>query len=518
MSLPVPERRRRRRSLAGAAAVVISLLLTGCNVLPGDPETAPVTAAPDVIGDVPAELQAFYAQEVIWEECEEDFVCATVTVPLDYGDPSAASIEIAAIRADSSGEAQGTILLNPGGPGGSGFNTVRDSVDFVTTDRLRETYNVLGFDPRGVNRSSAVECLTDEERDDAREDFLPAGISDEEALGILEAEAAEYADLCAERTGELLGFVDTESAAKDMDILRAIAGDKQLNFLGFSYGTQLGATYAELFPENVGRFVLDGAVDPSLSSEGITLGQAKAFEKALRGYVADCQTKNDCPLPEGLEEGVAVIQDLFESVEESPMTADDGRLVTVATFFQGFILPLYDSASWPALTAAIDLVLQGDPSEILRFADLSAERAPDGEYLTNGTAAFIAINCLDYPMETDPEAMAEDAAELAEASPTFGKYLSYGGVTCDAWEHEPVLEPAPVSAPGAAPLLVIGTTGDPATPYEWSLALADQLESAVHVTWEGEGHTAYGRSGECIENIVDSYFIDGTVPADGVRC
>ncbi|WP_279325267.1 alpha/beta hydrolase [Arthrobacter sp. Bz4] len=312
--------------------------------------------------------------------------------------------------------------------------------------------------------------------------------------------------------------MDTDSAARDLDILRAAVGDQDLNYLGFSYGTALGAAYAELFPANTGRLVLDGAVDPSLSNEEITLGQAQAFETALRTYVADCQLSSDCPLPAGIEEGVAVIQDLFRSVEESPMTAADGRLVTIGTFFSGFILPLYDNNNWTLLTGALDQALQGDPSAMLQLADLGAEREADGSYLTNSNAAFIAINCLDYPMTNDPAALAADADELAEASPTFGPYLAYGGVTCDAWEYGPVLEPAPASAPDAAPMLVIGTTGDPATPYDWSLALADQLETSVHVTWDGEGHTAYGRAGDCIGDLVDDYFVDGTLPEDGVSC
>lgn len=510
-----PARRSPLRALAGAAAVVVSLVLSGCTA---GPDTGAVTAPAEVIGEVPQDLQEFYSQEVTWEECEDDFACTTVKVPLDYSDPGRESIDIAAIRLDASGDAQGSLLVNPGGPGVSGVDLVRDGATIKFSERLRQSYDVVGFDPRGVNRSSAVECLTDEERDEARTETLPPDATEAEALEIIEADSAEYAELCAERTGELLGYVDTVSAAKDMDILRAILGDEQLNYLGFSYGTQLGAAYAELFPDNVGRFVLDGAVDPSLSSAEITAGQVAGFDEALRNFVADCQTQAECPLPGNVDEGVTVVDDLFESVEESPMTAADGRLVTVGTFFQGFVLPLYDSASWPALTVAIERALQGDPGEILRFADLSASRQPNGDYLTNASAAFTAVTCLDYPMTADPDVLAEQAEALEASSAVFGEYLSYGALACKNWAYEPVLEPAPASAPDAPPMVVIGTTGDPATPYEWSLALADQLESAVHVTWEGQGHTAYGRSGECIETLVDDFLIDGTVPDDGVRC
>ncbi|WP_323960258.1 alpha/beta fold hydrolase [Arthrobacter sp. JZ12] len=513
MTASSPGRLRAPRGVVAAA--VVGLLLSGC--VPGGADTGTATAPPEAIGEVPQNLREFYEQEVTWEECEDGFTCANVEVPLDYNDPGRESIEIAAVRLESSGDAQGSLLVNPGGPGVSGYDLVQlGSQKF--SGLLRQSYDLVGFDPRGVQRSAPVECLTDEERDKAREETFPPDATDAEALEILEADSAEFAQLCAERTGEVLAYVDTVSATKDLDILRALVGDEKLNYMGFSYGTMLGATYAGLFPEKVGRFVLDGAMDPSLSAAEITEGQVRGFDAALRSYVADCQTSSECPLPGDVEEGVAVVDELFESVEESPMTANDGRLVTVGTLFQGFVYPLYESKSWPALTGALTRVLQGDPSDILRIADLSAGREQDGTYSNNSSAAFTAINCLDYPMSAEPAEMDQQAAELEKLSPVFGEYLSYGAVSCENWPHKPVHEPAPVSAPGAPPILVIGTTGDPATPYEWSVALAEQLESAVHVTWEGEGHTAYGRAGSCIDNIVDGFLVEGTMPDDGARC
>ncbi|MHA7283133.1 alpha/beta hydrolase [Arthrobacter sp. TMS2-4] len=507
--------------LATSAAVVLGL--SGCMLLAPDSRPDPPvgtveTADPASIGDVDADLQPFYTQDVQWEGCEGSFSCATIEVPLDYADPGRASIDLAAIRADASGDAQGTILINPGGPGGSGVNIVKDSLDYVTSDRLREDYDVVGFDPRGVNRSSAVECYTDAEQDEARQETYPVDAPPDELFDLMTVDAKEFADVCAERTGELLGFVDTESAARDMDILRALVSDEKLNFLGFSYGTQLGATYAELFPERAGRLVLDGAIDPSLSNEEITLGQADGFEKALRAYVADCLEGSECPYTGTVDDGVRQIQDLFTAVEREPMTAEDGRRVPISTFVQGFILPLYDNGNWPTLTQAVSDALEGDASTMLYLADLAAEREPDGTYAGNSTAAFLSVNCLDYPMTSDPAQMRADEEELVAASPTFGRFLAFGGVTCAAWKYPPVLDPAPVQAVGADPIVVIGTTGDPATPYGWSTALADQLESGVHVTWDGEGHTAYGRSNDCILDLVDDFFIDGTVPEDGARC
>ncbi|MEB7505654.1 alpha/beta hydrolase [Arthrobacter koreensis] len=509
--------RAMRRAAAASTAAVVLAGLVACT--PGSsegPAEGTKTAAPEVIGNVPAELEDFYTQEVVWESCEGDFLCATVDVPLDYENPAERSIELSVILAEAGGNPQGTVLVNPGGPGGSGYATVRDSLEGITTDRLRSEFNVLGFDPRGVGRSTPVDCLSDEEVDQARSEIMDP--STEAGLEAARASAAEYAAACADASGELLGFVDTESAARDMDILRAVAGDPKLNYLGFSYGTFLGATYAELFPDNVGRLVLDGGLDPAASNEEITLGQARAFEKAIRAYVADCQSSSNCPLQGSVDDGVQTIRDLIVSVEASPLSASDGRLVTVSTFVSGFILPLYNDANWPALTQALSSALRGDPSTMLMLADLGAERNEDGSYESNSYEVFSAVNCLDYPMETDPAQMAADAAELEEASPTLGRFLAYGGVTCEAWPYEPVNEPRPLTAEGADPIVVVGTTGDPATPYEWSQALAGQLDSAVLVTWEAEGHTAYGRGNQCIADAVDDYFIDGTVPEDGLVC
>ena len=521
-------RRLPRLALAAASAVAVLAGLTACTGGSGPEETGGsasstagvTTAAAEVIGEVPADLLPYYSQEVSWDQCESGtasgFRCATVEVPLDYANPDGRNIELAVILAEAGGTAQGTILLNPGGPGGSGYDIVHDSVDAVTTDRLRENFNVLGFDPRGVGRSTPVQCLSDAELDALREDYYdpstPAGLT------AARADARELAEKCAEKSGDLLGFVDTVSAARDMDILRAVAGDEQLNYLGFSYGTFLGATYAELFPGKVGRMVLDGALDPAASNEEITLGQAEGFENAIRAYVEDCLSASSCPFTGTADQAIETIRSLIASVEASPMTAKDGRTVTVSTFVSGFIVPLYNSDNWPLLTQALNSALQGDPSTILYLADLSADRQPDGTYASNSTVAFTAINCLDYPMNADDGQMALEAKQLEEASPTIGKYLAYGAITCEAWPAAPVNTPHEINASGAADLLVIGTTGDPATPYQWSVALADQLESATLVTWEGEGHTAYGRGDECIANTVDDYFVDGTVPAQDVVC
>jgi len=367
-----------------------------------------------------------------------------------------------------------------------------------------------------VKRSAPVTCLTDQERDASRAKTYAldtdAGLA--EALADNKAIAAK----CAEKTGTVLGHIDTASAAKDLDILRGVLNDNKLNYLGYSYGTFLGSTYASLFPDNVGRMVLDGAMDPSLSYEELTSGQAKAFEKAILAYVTHCLDSSGCPLSGTPEEAVGQIQDIIMAVESEPRAAKDGRMVNASMFVSGFILPFYNDDNWPLLTQALDSAIKGDVSPMLRLADFGADREPNGKYTANSTFAFGAINCLDYPMVTDTAGMRADEQQLRLASPTLGYYFAYGGTNCKDWPYQNVRTPAPADYKGSTDIVVIGTTGDPATPVEWASELRKQLGTAALLTWKGEGHTAYGRSNDCIGNAVDSYLVDGKTPADNTVC
>lgn len=498
-----------------AAAASCLLLLSACS---SGQSAAPATEG-EASASMPAPpegLERYYTQSLDWTSCSTSFECADVEVPLDYAHPGGDSIKLAVVKMAAPGKAQGTLLANPGGPGASGVDLVMNAGSLVFSEHLRRAYDVLGFDPRGVSRSAPVTCRTDAERDEDRTfDFDTSTAS---GLAELEAHSRDFARECTRKTGKSLGFVDTVSSAKDMDILRAVNGNPKLDYLGFSYGTKLGATYAQLFPKNVGHMVLDGAMDPSLDNEDVTLGQAAAFEKAITAYLEDCLRGRDCPFDGDVDEARGQLQQLFDDMEQYPLTAQDGREVGITDFVNGFLLAFYDDTYWDQLTEALTDVISGDPTKILALADRSAGRNPDGTYTGNSTAAFTAINCLDYPVDTSLEGQRQDARELEEASPTIGKYLAYGGMACRDWKYEPTGHPAPVSAPGAAPIVIIGTTGDPATPYQWSKALNQQLESSVLVTFHGEGHTAYGRSNECIKNAVDDYFVDSTIPKDGLQC
>lgn len=515
-----PRRGATARALAAAAAVV--LVLGACvapkeqsapEVLPEPTGTATGEAAPITGG-----AEAFYAQEVSWTACGA-FECATVQAPLDWAEPDAGSIELALRRAPATGGDGGRIgslLINPGGPGSSGVEFL-EYAQTAFSERLLAAYDLVGFDPRGVGQSSAVSC-----GDPAAVDlYLTGDLPVEDAAGLEAArEAARaFGAACAEATGPLIEHVDTLSSARDMDLLRAVLGDERLHYAGFSYGTLLGATYAGLFPENVGRLLLDAAVDPSNSVEELVVGQAVGFEEALRAYVEYCQGGRACPLTGDVDDGMQQIADLLESIEDRPLRAGEGQELNATMAFYGLVVTLYDDQTWTYLTLGLEEALtQRSGAIFLELANLYLDRSPDGTFATNAMVAFTAINCLDYPAEDLSYEELDQLARVVEAeAPTFGRdFVMAAG--CETWPVESVRQPAPVTAEGAAPILVVGTTGDPATPFEWSVSLADQLASGVLLTWEGEGHTAYGRAGQCVTDAVDTYLLEGTTPPEGTVC
>jgi len=540
---PLPGTRRPFARLVAAAAVA-TMLLAGCTQASSPEETTPAasdeggaTAAADDEGpaleetgtsaaaDLPTDpaedpaYEAYYSQQIEWGACEdltiEGAECGTLTVPLAWNDPEGGDIEVAVARTAAEGESQGSLVVNPGGPGGSGVNFL-ESAPYMVSPEVRTSYDLVGFDPRGVNRSAGIECL-----DDAETDEYLAATGDpgtEEAGALAEEWGTRVAEACEANSGEVLPYLDTYSAARDMDVLRAALGSEQLDYLGYSYGTYLGSSYADLYPDRVGRFVLDGAVDPELSMNEFSAGQAEGFERAIESFLAHCLEAGDsCPFRGDEAEAKQQLLNFFESVDETPLdTGDPERPLTGALARSAVLVLLYDDSLWEVGREAIAAAMSGDGAELLNIADTSSERRFDGTYRTNASFAITAVNCLDHPGVADEEWVADEAERLAEEFPTFGPML--GGDGCAQWPVQPVRDPAPISAEGAGPIVVIGTTGDPATPYAWSENLASQLDDSVLLTFEGDGHTAYGRSGGCIEEQVDAYLLEGTVPEDGLRC
>ena len=509
---------RTTRTVLVAAALAIILPLTGC-VTSFLPKTEATKSTP-TNEKVAADLKPFYSQVLNWKSCEGgDFQCATAKAPMDWKNPSTKSIDLALIRKTATGTALGSLLVNPGGPGGSGYDFIRDSLDYAVDGKLQQNYDIVGFDPRGVNKSSAVKCYQDPAEMDK---FLfgnsPNPFGSDAWIADQRINTAAFGAACLKYTGDLLGFVDTNSAARDLDLLRATLGDKKLNYLGYSYGTLLGATYAELFPKKTGHLVLDGALDPATTSFEVGATQAQGFESALRAYIKNCETGKDCPFSGSGTDAMAEIRSLLDSLNASPLRAKDGRTLSSSVMFNAIIFPLYNKANWPYLTQLFSTVMRGDPAVAFQLADSYFGRTADGTYKDNSTEAFIGINCLDYAAESSTNVnLRADAAKLVSLAPTLGAQLAYD-TSCASWPFQPTRTRGPIAANGSAPILVVGTTNDPATPYVWAKALAKQLQNGHLITYRGEGHTAYNKSNACVNNAVDGFFVSGTVPKQDPQC
>ena len=502
-----------------AAAIAIVLPLSGCvsAFLPQQATSTPVKEK------VAAELEPFYTQVLKWSSCEKGaFQCATATAPMDWKNPASDSIKLALIRHQASGTRLGSLLINPGGPGASGYSFVADSLDYAVDAKLKASYDIVGFDPRGVNKSSAVKCYQNPKDMDAfLYDISPYPVGSDAWIADQNAQSKKFGEACLKYTGPLLGFVDTVSAARDLDLLRAILGDEKLNYLGYSYGTLLGSTYAELYPEKTGRMVFDGVIDPATTDFDVTSMQAQGFESALRAYLADCLTGSDCPFTGSGSTGVAAamkqIRALLESLDMSPLRAKDGRQLGSATLFSAIILPLYSRSNWQYLSQLFTDVMSGNADYAFQLADSYNDRKANGTYTDNQTEAFIAINCLDYRSDHSVATQRANAKKLAALAPVFGPQMSYGD-TCGQWPFASTRDRVPIAAKGSAPILVVGTTNDPATPYAWAEDVAKQLQNGHLVTYKGEGHTAYNKSNSCVNDAVDDFLVDGTVPASDPHC
>ncbi len=506
------------RAVLVVVALAIVLPLAGC-VTSFLPKTPATVSAPT--GErVGAGLEPYYRQVLKWKPCEGgDFQCTTAKAPMDWKNPAGKSIDLALIRKAAGGTALGSLLVNPGGPGGSGYDFIRDNFNYAVDSKLQQNFDIVGFDPRGVNKSSAVKCYQDPaEMDRFLFDVSPNPFGSDAWIADQRTTNRAFGAACLKYTGDLLGFVDTNSAARDLDLLRAALGDKKLNYLGYSYGTLLGATYADLFPKKTGRLVLDGALDPSTTSFEVGATQAQGFENALRAYIKDCKTGKNCPFSGSVDAAMTDIRSLLDRLNASPLRAKDGRELSSSVMFTAIIFPLYSKTNWPYLSDLFTTVMQGDPAVAFQLADSYYERTAKGTYATNSTEAFIGINCLDYATESTTDAsLRADAAKLASLAPTLGPQLSYD-TSCAAWPFPPTRERAPIAAAGSAPILVVGTTNDPATPYVWAKSLARQLQNGRLITYRGEGHTAYNKSNSCVNNAVDDFFVGGTVPKTDPQC
>ncbi|AQZ69944.1 probable exported protease [[Actinomadura] parvosata subsp. kistnae] len=495
------------------AAALLLAAATGCSAVPAEPASGPSadsTAASDKIswgactdikrpdGEPPARQDA-------------SIRCGKLTVPLDYAQPDGEKLELALIKLPATGKGKplGSMVFNFGGPGASGVDTLDQAAKALTA--LRARYDLVSFDPRGVERSSGVRCGSGAEMDTfVALDTLPP---DDETDKQVAAANKRFAALCQQNSGKILPHVGTVNAARDMDRIRDAVGDPKLNYVGMSYGTQLGAVYATLFPKNVGRMVLDAPLDPTVTFEQRTLAQTRGFQQAYESFLRKC-VKETCAL--GKDEATAHtnVENLLNQLTAQPIKVGN-RQLTQGLASTGVAAALYSELTWPFLEEALGAALKGDGEALLYLADSYTGRSPDGSYSTQMTS-FPAITCVDTAERPDEATLRRTEAAALKISPLFGSEGS-GGL-CRVWPAKGSDEARHVNATGSAPIVVVGGKGDPATPYEWAPKLTAQLKTATLVTYEGEGHGAYLSGSKCIQGLVDAYLIDGKVPAKGATC
>jgi len=503
--------------------------------------TASTTGASASRTSAPQGLESFYSQTIDWQDCSDGtspFRCGTVTVPLDYEHPDGRTITIALkkLPASDSNAEHGSLFINPGGPGGSGIQDLEAQATTLP-EGLRTAYDVIGFDPRGVGQSTPITCWTDEDISQAltdtqngkTPDIGPSNTASSKSLSAQEKMDRGAADAarCAQHSEvpELLDHVGTRNVARDLDVLRATSGDATLNYLGVSYGTHIGAVYADLFPGRVGRAVLDGAMDPS---QRWVDGEAEvtAFkEGVLHQYVEHCQANSGCPLTGSTDEAIAQLTAFVDGLDQAPLTAPDSS-VTVNTQEATTIIQHYavEKPDWDALTAMLApamnnrdgaLMVAAKQSTLASQLPTTAEQAVAG---ANTLFMSAAVICNDYPdtADTVSDWDAQAAAER-KTSPFFGGTSHGLDAYCRGWGHRAQTPPQETHAEGSDPILVVGLTKDSRTLYPWAQSLTDQLDNGHLLTVEGYGHVTFG-SNACATAAMTDFLVNGTVPAEGTTC
>ena len=507
------------RPALAACLGVLALTVAGCSFTgTSTPKTSTASVAPQPPPSNMANTERFYSQRLVWKSCGHN-QCTKLTVPVDYAKPDGDTIQLAVVKVPAKGDSKGALVVNPGGPGGSGVDYAL-AADVIVGKPVRKAYDIVGFDPRGVGRSAPITCLNDSQLDAFLAfDPTPDDPAEEQAFA---DNAKSFASACAQNAGPLLAHVSTVDAAKDMDVLRAALGETKLNYLGKSYGTFLGSTYAGLFPKNVGRFVLDGVVPPELTNEQLNLGQAEGFERATRAWAQSCVGTGDCVLGSSVDQVMQGLRDLFKTIDQSPVSKTGDSSVPELTegwASTGVAYAMYDQSLWPDLDEALQaLVQKKDGAPLMSLADSYADRDKGGGYSNNIMQVIYAVNCLDRPDTASVADHERQATEAEKVAPTWGAFLMWSSMPCGFWPDKPPAPPAKISADGSGLIVVVGTTRDPATPYEWSVMLNDELANSTLITYDGDGHTAYTRSNSCVDNAIDAYYVKGTPPRADLKC
>ncbi|MFJ4720315.1 alpha/beta hydrolase [Streptomyces luteogriseus] len=513
----MPSLLRLRAAALTASAVLLSTVLAGCG---DDAKDEDVTR-----------------QDLSWKACpapdaaqgggaspsplpdDGEWQCATMKAPLDWSDPKGDTIGLELIRVRTTGAANeriGSLIFNFGGPGGSGVTSLPAFAEGY--EKLRTRYDLVSFDPRGVGRSDPVLCENDQQLDAYfQQDATPDDAAERTQLV---DNTKEFNNACEDNSEKILPHVRTTDAARDLDLMRQVLGDDKLHYFGISYGTELGGVYAHLFPKRVGRALFDAVVDPTQDPEQGSLGQAKGFQLALDNFAEDCVSQaEECPIGDSAQDVKDRIARLLDELDRTPIQGIFPRQLTQTAATSGIAQALYSKDFWEYLTEGLENAYDGDGRILLSLADSMNGRSENGEY-SNITPANVAINCADDKPRYDSAYVQRKLPEFRAASNLFGDYLAWSMLSCTDWAVPGAADHPDVSAPGSAPILVVGNTGDPATPYEGARAMVNALGKGVGVelTYRGQGHGAYDSKNKCVQGAVDGYLLDGKVPPTGTVC
>jgi pimeloyl-ACP methyl ester carboxylesterase len=511
---PVTAGGRSAVSSAWVGVALVAVLLAGCATTTPTDATRGTTGHPVARPASTTTAPPLPVTPVQWTPCGT-LQCGSVTVPLDYHQPQGATLQLAVARhpAETPLSRIGSVVINPGGPGGSGIDDLPTELS-VLTPELLDRFDIVSFDPRGVGRSSPVTCAaasTSGSGGASPSPLLDPAPTTPVAQQALLANDRAFAAQCVRDSGALLAHLGTVDAARDLDRIRQALGDPQLTFIGHSYGTLLGAIYAEEFPTHVRAMVLDGAIDPALTTTRYATDQADSLETQLSAFFAWCASDAGCPWrPVG--DPTAAVLALIDHSLTVPLTVPGGTVAGPGELYDALLAGLESRSSWPTLAGAL---AQAETGAGAAVATMSG-RYETGES-SNAATAEEAIDCVDHPVDRDPTVFPALAAAAGRSAPVFGPLLVWGLLGCATWPVPPTRAPAPASDPGAPPILVVGTTGDPVTPYAWAVALAQELTGATLLTWEGQSHVATFYSA-CVRGAIQSYLVGGILPAEGTVC
>lgn len=487
-----------------AAVMAVASLAGACSSSDVDlDDAAPsttTTSAP--IAPLPTEPEPTtpdtgYVPDLDWTSCGRA-QCAEVVVPLDHDEPAGETIELFVKRLPALGDRIGALFFNFGGPGGGAADLVEA---FGVPAAIRARFDIVGMDPRGVGRSTPLGCGIDPRTLYGVDPTIEDDIDADTLISISERYAAD----CEEQAGELLPHVGTRDVARDMDLLRAAMGDETISYVGYSYGTSIGQAYAEEFPDRVRGMILDGVVDTAPSGIDVAVEQALGFEAALARWAIACNSRETCTLTDP----IGAVDLVLARAEEGIASSDDRRALGPGEAAVGLAYPLYDQRLWPALDQAVASAVDGDGGPMVDLADRYANLVD--------FSIYFAVSCLDSSWPRDTDTFLARAEAAGDVAPRFGEAIVNDYIRCAVWPTSP--EPlGAISAPGTEPILVVSTTGDPATPYENGVRVAERLEAGVLLTYDGDGHTIVFQGSGCVDDIAIDYLIDGTVPADGTVC